>query len=140
MEIKKRFFKTLPKEAITIREKVFVQEQGFTNEFDETDKNSIHIVLFSDNSAIATGRLVKDQDENTYIIGRVAVLEAYRKLHLGNLILTSLEEKAKELGATKICVSAQCRVQTFYEKHDYNAVGDVYYDEYCKHIKMVKTL
>ena len=30
-----QFYKTLPQEAKMIREKVFVEEQGFNNEFDK---------------------------------------------------------------------------------------------------------
>ena len=33
---------------------------------------------------------------------------------------------------------AQQRVQSFYENLGYTRVGDVYYDEYCPHVKMIK--
>jgi len=128
-----------------IREKVFIEEQGFSNEFDEIDEQSIHLLLYIDKKPVATGRLYKKMTdgENTeviYAIGRVAVLPEYRKLHLGSKVLELLEEKAKEIGAGKIELSAQCAVREFYEKNGYVAKGDIYYDEFCPHIRMEKSL
>ena len=37
---------SLPKEAAEIRQKVFVEEQKFENEFDDIDKISLHFVLY----------------------------------------------------------------------------------------------
>jgi predicted GNAT family N-acyltransferase len=37
-------------------------------------------------------------------------------------------------------LSAQCRVQKFYEKQGYVPCGEIFYDEYCAHIKMRKEL
>ena len=51
-----------------------------------------------------------------------------------------IEDKARELGADKIVLSAQCRVRGFYEKCGYTAYGDIYLDEYCEHIRMEKNL
>ena len=38
-------YDTLPDEAAEIRRAVFVEEQGFHNEFDEIDKRAKHIVF-----------------------------------------------------------------------------------------------
>ena len=43
-----RFSRALPAEAESIRREVFIKEQGFNDEFDETDKSCIHAVLFID--------------------------------------------------------------------------------------------
>ena len=43
-------YDTLPDEAAEIRRAVFVEEQGFHNEFDEIDKRAKHIVLYDNNA------------------------------------------------------------------------------------------
>ena len=130
-----QFYKTLCEDAKQIREKVFVQEQGFQNEFDELDKTALHLVLYNDGNAAGTARMMPVEDDpEARVLGRIAILPQYRGLHLGNLILRSLEEKAREQGARKTVVSAQCRARLFYEKNGYQASGEIYLDEYCEHI------
>lgn len=141
MNLEKEFFRGLTPEIRFIREKVFVEEQGFQDEFDEADKSALHLVLYYNGKAVATGRILEENNtEKTYTIGRVAVLLEYRKLRLGIKVLELLEKKAQEIGARKIKLSAQCRAQGFYEQGGYLPQGEVYYDEFCPHILMVKNL
>lgn len=123
-----------------IRKEVFMKEQGFKNEFDELDNKVSHVVLFLGEKPIGTGRLLPGKNNMTFVIGRVAVLKQYRKLHLGSKIINSLEEKAKELDGTSIELSAQCSAQGFYEKLGYTTSGEAYLDESCEHIHMEKQL
>ena len=44
MEI--RYYDNLPEEAKTIRRAVFMEEQGFQEEFDEIDGQAGHLVMF----------------------------------------------------------------------------------------------
>ncbi len=129
---------TVPDEARKIRQEVFMDEQGFSYEFDENDNISIHILLFCDDKPAGTARLF--DDGNGWHIGRVAVKKKFRGLNLGVEIMSRIEDKARELGADKIALSAQCRVRGFYEKCGYTADGDIYLDEYCEHIHMEKLL
>ncbi len=142
MQIKARFFDELCGDAIYIRKAVFMQEQGFHNEFDETDKISTHVVLYNtDGKPVATGRLFPDSDKpNSYIIGRVAVLKEFRRNSLGSEVIKALESKAAEKNADSISLSAQCRVQKFYESLGYHATDDLHDDEGCPHVTMVKKL
>ena len=73
-------------------------------------------------------------------IGRVAVLKKFRGMGLGAQIMKKAEEFARENKISKISLSAQKRVQGFYEKLGYKAQGDIYYDEFCPHIMMTKEL
>lgn len=139
MVITKIIKKGLPEEAKYIREKVFVEEQGFQNELDELDSVAFHLVIFCDGHKAATGRLIPREDKS-FKIGRVAILKEYRDLRLGYKIMEYLEEKAREEGAINIVLSSQCSVQGFYEKNGYTPFGDVYYDEHCPHITMKKEL
>ena len=54
--------------AKEIRIKVFMEEQGFTQEFDEIDPIAYHAVIFDNDQAVACGRLYqKEGTEDTYI-------------------------------------------------------------------------
>ncbi|MFV0393260.1 MAG: GNAT family N-acetyltransferase [Coprobacillaceae bacterium] len=126
-------------DAKRIREEVFIKEQGFEDEFDQYDDVSYHAVIYTeDNIPVATARTYKK--EGSYIIGRVAVIQSMRKHHLGKRVVFAIEGKIKQLGGRKIELSAQTRVQGFYESLGYQAEGEEYLDEHCPHIKMVKNI
>lgn len=141
MNLKYKFFDYLPQEAKDIRTEVFVNEQKFENEFDDIDDIAYHLIIWEGEKAIANARLYQDEDEkNSYIIGRLAVLKEYRKCHIGTKLMNLLEEKVKALSGEKISLSAQCRARAFYESLGYKASGDIYLDEYCPHIHMEKLI
>ena len=128
----------LNKDIINIRTSIFVEEQGFKDEFDEIDKNCSHIVLYDNDKPIATCRYFFKN--GIYHIGRVAIVKEYRGQHLGNEIMNIAEQEIKKAGGKKIEVSAQVRVKEFYKKLGYEEVSEIYFDEYCEHIAMVKEL
>lgn len=138
MEIKT--FNYLPDDAKNIRQAVFVDEQGFIEEFDDKDKDSLHIVLYENGEPAAACRVLFDDSKQCYMIGRVAVLKQYRKNHLGSSLLDTAEEYIRTKGGKLCAVSAQCRAEAFYSKSGYKAEGDMYYEEYCPHIFMKKIL
>ena len=72
----------LPSDAKALREEVFVQEQGFQNEFGPEDDRCWSLVLYLDNRPIATGRIL-EIDPETYQIGRVAVKKEFRGKTVG---------------------------------------------------------
>lgn len=132
--------KECPADAKAIRRAVFIEEQGFINEFDEIDARARHAVIYCDGQPAATGRVFAADEPQTMTIGRVAVLPAFRGRHLGQAVLTALENAAREQGAVRTVLSSQCTARAFYEKCGYTASGAVYYDEHCPHIHMEKTL
>ena len=132
MEVK--IFKELTTEAKMIRTKVFMEEQGFHNEFDEKDRISIHIVLFELSKPVATCRIYYSGERQCYVIGRLAVLMDYRGKDVGSRLLKVAE---KEIVAE---LSAQARASAFYEKNGYFSLKDVYVDEGCPHVWMRKEL
>ena len=134
-----KIYKRLPDEAKAIRCEVFCNEQGFINEFDETDEISAHLVAFDNEKPIATCRIFKDENE-AYTIGRVAVVKAWRGKNVGAHILAEAENYIRNEGGKEISVSAQTRVEEFYKKQGFTPIGSVYLDEDCPHIKMVKKL
>lgn len=133
-------YSALPEEAKYIRETVFVKEQHFNVEFDEIDEIATHLVLFVDDSPAACCRLFPDEQPDCYIVGRIAVLKAYRGRHLGERMLAEAEDAILAKSGKKVSLSAQLRVKAFYEKQGYIPSGAVYLDEYCEHIHMEKRL
>lgn len=129
---------TLSEDEKMIRETVFIEEQKFKIEFDDTDDIATHIVMYIDNNPVGCCRLYKR--ENEYHIGRIAVLKPYRGKGYGEKILLNAERVAKEKGADSISLSAQVRASGFYEKLGYKKHGEIYFDEYCEHIAMKKDI
>ena len=132
------FYKELIEDAKMIRQKVFVEEQGFENEFDDIDQRSLHLVVYQDNEPIGCARMYPEREN--MILGRIAVVKEYRALHIGSDILHVLELKAKELNYQTVCLSAQVRAKSFYQKNGYIHFGEEYLDEYCPHVYMKKKI
>ena len=130
----------LPLEAKTIRQEVFVDEQGFQNEIDEIDQTAWHVLLYVDNQAVACCRLFPSAKENTYVLGRLAVRKPYRGKDYGKRIMQEAETWLVQRGVQTLELSAQVRVKTFYETLGYVASGPEYLDEFCPHIHMEKGL
>ena len=78
MDYKK--FTTLNEDIISIRKAVFVEEQGFQNEFDKFDKNCTHIVLYDKGKAVAVCRYFKEN--GMYHLGRVAIVKEISRRHM----------------------------------------------------------
>ena len=56
MEFTHAFYDALPPEAAAIRQAVFVEEQGFQEEFDAIDRHALHLLLFADGQPVGTLR------------------------------------------------------------------------------------
>lgn len=52
-------------DARLIRQQVFVEEQGFVNEFDDIDHEAYHAVIYTGGYPIATGRLFDEMVKRT---------------------------------------------------------------------------
>ncbi len=137
--MKIKVFSSLPKAAEEIRKKVFIEEQGFTTEFDDIDETAVHLVLFDENVVpVATCRIFRDGEKNTYVVGRLAVIKEYRGKNSGSALLNEAEKYVKEKGGERIILHAQQRVADFYKKAGFTEFGGVEYDEGCPHIRMEK--
>ena len=58
-------FDKLPDEAVKIRTLVFVEEQGFKNEFDSIDEIATHIVMFDGDNPVAVGRFFPSENSGS---------------------------------------------------------------------------
>ena len=133
-------YEKLPEEAHYIRQTVFVEEQGFREEFDTIDNTAVHAVGFIDGSPVATGRIFPAEENGAYYLGRLAVLKNFRKNGTGSKMLVFLESEAAKRGASKIILHAQIQAQPFYEKNGYIAEGEPFLEGSVPHITMMKKL
>lgn len=136
MEIK--VYNKLPDEAKRIREEVFVAEQGFTDEYDEFDKKSLHIVLF-DKKAIGTCRIY-EKTPGEFMFGRLAVLKEFRQGGNGRKLVLAAEENARKNGGKSVILHAQLHAKGFYEKMGFSSVSAIDSEQGCPHIWMKKEI
>ncbi|MBS7008764.1 GNAT family N-acetyltransferase [Anaerostipes sp.] len=127
-------------DAKNIREEVFVKEQGFVNEIDDTDKKAVHIVCYDQERPIAVGRYFQGEEKGVYNIGRVAIIKEYRGRQIGRYIMEVMEQNIRKESGRTIYLSAQARVQDFYKKLGYTQRGEAFMEEHCLHIPMKKDL
>ena len=135
------YFNDVTDDTRYIRETVFVIEQGFSEEFDEIDKKSIHFLVKVNNKRAATARIFKSDNSDTkWTVGRFAVLKEYRGTGLGSFLMKKVEEKIKEQGGNVAELSAQKQAEKFYLSLGYTPMEDIYYDQHAPHIHMEKEL
>lgn len=128
----------LPDEAKEIRIKVFVEEQGFKQEFDELDSICTHLVTFDNDKPYATVRFY--EQNSVYYIGRLAVLKEYRSKHLGAKIVNEAERLIKAKGGKEIRLHSQVQAMPFYQKQGYIPFGEQDFDEDYPHQWMKKEI
>jgi predicted GNAT family N-acyltransferase len=124
--------------ASRIRHRVFVKEQRvpLTMELDESDPQSLHALAYApDGAAVATGRLLPDGS-----IGRMAVLEAWRRRGFGSAILERLVAAAHARGDREVTLSAQVHALEFYRRHRFVPEGETYLEAGIAHQRMRRRL
>ncbi|MGM9960845.1 MAG: GNAT family N-acetyltransferase [Allobaculum sp.] len=130
-----------PDASKMIRQKVFVEEQGFQNEFDEIDSFATHFVLVDENhSALGTCRVFWDEAMNSYLLGRLALVKEARGKKLGSLMVGEALEFVRKQGGHQALLHAQCRASAFYTGLGFEAYGAIEEDEGVPHIWMKKEL
>jgi predicted GNAT family N-acyltransferase len=121
-------------ELATIRQLVFIDEQHVPEqlEWDEFDTGSTHFIVTIDNRTIASARLKPDGQ-----IGRMAVRAEYRNQGIGNKLLEYVLQYAASSGLDHVYLHAQMSAIPFYEKHDFSAIGGIFYEAGIPHKKML---
>ncbi|KKB73307.1 MULTISPECIES: GNAT family N-acetyltransferase [Bacillus] len=126
------------KDAFFVRTEVFIKEQNVSpeEEMDHLDQESSHLVIYDGKEPVGAGRLRIVDGYGK--LERICVLQNYRSLGVGNLIMEALENEAKKLGASQYMLNAQTQAVPFYEKHGYRVVSEEFLDANIPHVKMVK--
>lgn len=125
--------------ARKVRTAVFMEEQGYKNEFDDHDADAVHLCIYDGEEGIATARSYQKPD-GVWVLGRVAVLRDRRGHRLGSRAVQELEEYLRSLDAKEIELSAQLHAMKMYEALGYKEEGDLIYDEGQPHKMMRKFL
>ncbi len=120
-----------------IRTDVFIEEQHVPEEmeWDEYDDACVHVLVKSNNDAIATGRILENGQ-----IGRMAVLKSYRQSGVGSKILEKLLSVAELKNMKAVFLNSQIDAVSFYRKFGFEEEGDVFDDAGIPHLKMIKFL
>ncbi|MBW2424261.1 MAG: GNAT family N-acetyltransferase [Deltaproteobacteria bacterium] len=121
-----------------IRREVFVVEQQVPpdEEWDGRDHESWHFVaLDGSDGPIGTARLLPDGQ-----IGRMAVLEAYRRAGVGGRLLEEAVVKARAIGLTRVYLHAQIHALPFYERAGFVVEGEEFEEAGISHRRMSMAL
>lgn len=121
-----------------VREAVFVDEQRVPIELevDADDPRAVHaLARDADRNPIGTGRLTADGR-----IGRMAVLGPWRGRGVGDALLRTLVECARERGFAAVTLSAQLAAIDFYARSGFIVEGPEYDDAGIAHRTMRRTL
>lgn len=124
-------------DALNIRKKVFVAEQGVSidAEIDEFEDTSKHIILYHDQFPAGVGRF-RTYKDGFAKVERVAILKEYRKHGYGNQIMSFINNAAKTEGYIGTVLNGQSHARTFYEKLGYEIEGEEFLEENIPHYRM----
>src|SRR5690625_4701264 len=129
-------------DAIQIRYDVFITEQAFPegSDIDHLEEDAEHLVLYSEeNKPLAAARIL-ETSKDVYLIERVVVAKEARKQGLGRVLMKAMEERIEANGGQKIILNSESPAVGFYEKLDYQKVGEEFLDYHIMHQKMEKEL
>lgn len=124
--------------AGAVRRAVFVDGMDVPEEldFDGTDDDAQHLVVFSGGRAIGTGRLHLPEAR----IGRMAVLPDFRGSGIGSRILQQLLSEAIRRGFRKVTLHAQQHAIPFYRRFGFREEGQLFEEAGIPHQTMRRGL
>ena len=91
-----------------------VREAVFGRGADNLDAASWNALVFEDTVPVATGRIW--WEDGAFWLGDIAVLEAYRRRHLGDLVLRLLLFKAQSHAAREVHLSCPRSLTGFFDR------------------------
>ncbi|MGV2948408.1 GNAT family N-acetyltransferase [Acinetobacter sp. AGC35] len=126
-------WKDLAEHAKAIREAVFIQEQNIAaeDEWDAEDAVAVHFIVFQQDQAIATARLLSNNS-----IGRVAVLNTARGLGVGQRLMQAVIDHSRAEQRELVKLSSQVHAIGFYQALGFEVQGEEYLDCGIPHIDM----
>ncbi len=128
-------------EALDIRYRVFVEGQNVPLNLEQDGEDHIctHFLIRKGEQPIGAGRLRKI-DDSVVKIERMAVLKEYRNAGYGRKMLDRMLEFAGDQHYSKVTLHAQLPAVHFYEKAQFQKVGEIFYEAGIPHISMEKEL
>ncbi|MGE7941638.1 GNAT family N-acetyltransferase [Lysinibacillus xylanilyticus] len=128
-------------DAITVRKKVFVEEQGVPLhlECDAEDASATHFIMYEGNEPVGAARL-RSIENDAAKIERVCILQDQRGKKLGALIMEEMEKHAISIHMKKLKLHAQSYAIPFYEKLGYSVTSPEFMDAGIPHRAMEKNI
>nr|WP_310615604.1 GNAT family N-acetyltransferase [Pantoea cypripedii] len=128
---------------LALRSEVFVVEQQCPYlDVDGQDlvAENRHLLGMYNDELVAYARLLSPADAQSPVkIGRVIVSDRARGINLGNrLMIQALQACQQHWPQHPQFLSAQAHLQSFYGRHGFVAVSDVYLEDDIPHIDMQK--
>jgi predicted GNAT family N-acyltransferase len=117
-----------------IRQRVFIEEQlvPVELEWDGLDEKAIHLLAVdAEDNSIGCARIVDNG-----VIGRMAVLQAWRGQGAGQALLDAAIECCRRRGWRKVTLSAQTHAIPFYERAGFIVYSGEYLDAGIPHRDM----
>lgn len=117
-----------------VRRVVFMAEQGVPEEleWDEWDATSRHFLAEDDQGhPLGTARLLPDGH-----IGRMAVLQFWRRRGVGTALMRRVLATARDAGFAAVELAAQTHALKFYERFGFVSFGDEFMDAGIPHRNM----
>ncbi|HET7267232.1 MAG TPA: GNAT family N-acetyltransferase [Oleiagrimonas sp.] len=117
-----------------IRAAVFIDEQHVPVEleWDGLDERCVHVLARdADDQPIGTARMNAE-----YVIGRMAVVRAWRGHGVGAAMLRTLIECARTRQATRVTLHAQTHAAGFYRRFGFVAHGEPFMEAGIRHCLM----
>lgn len=110
------------------------------SERDELENSSIHAACFQDGKVLGGARLQRN-DNTTGQIRYMAVKPDHQSKGIGAAMLKHLEEKAKEMGLSRLILQARGEAVEFYKRNGYKVEEKTFlmYDS-IQHYLMEKTI
>jgi predicted GNAT family N-acyltransferase len=111
-------------DALEIRKKVFIEEQGIDPalEFDENEDFFTYFVGYDEGQPVVTAR-ARRVEADTWLVQRVATRTGYRRHGLARDLFNFIESEAGKAGIKKIKLHAQESAEPFYFSMDYERVS-----------------
>ena len=131
---------SLPHDAMVVRNTVFVEEQGFVDEYDEIDKIAIHFVMYDKDFPVATCRVFSKDSSTEFYLGRFAVMKAHRGQRIGAALMSAVEDYVRHIGGERLLLHAQLAASGFYASVGYTPIGEADEEQGCPHLWMEKRL
>lgn len=127
-------------EALELRRRVYVDEQGVTLEADRDglDPDAVHLVAIDGGRIVGTCRLVFEG--GLARLGRMAVEGEMRGRGIGAAILSAAEREARDGGAVRIRLHSQTAARSLYERGGFEVQGEEFMEEGIPHVTMEKPL
>ena len=128
-------------ELLSLRQSIFVVEQkSWYLDADGLDNCSLHLLVKLNDILLGYLRLLPPKVKyDTPSIGRIAILEDYRRNKIGSRLVKEGMQKSSETFSThSLTISAQEYLIKFYEAHGFKVFGEVYDEDGIPHVQMVK--